>query len=212
MVWSGCASKCSLLKQGLAGAQNVHRSGWLQEPYCWKALQHWIQQRILSWIVFFFFSLFPLIFLVKFLYLSYNPSEFWVAPADNSLHQKPQNILCEIILSFFDGYVANIVVHSFEGILLSFHDHCKNLLSELPFFHQIIGLMRVIYDRNQCIQTMPWCESLLIKSGYIQDVISIVCQFNPDAYFLANICGIHSFIQDSRFHWWEGECNIPCLF
>lgn len=37
----------------------------------------------------------------------------------------------------FDRCVANIAVHSFEGILFSFHKHYKNLLSELPFFSEL---------------------------------------------------------------------------
>lgn len=38
-------------------------------------------------------------------------------------------------------------------------------------------------------------QSLDLDLGYIQDVISIVCQFNTDDYFLVNICGLHFFIQ-----------------
>lgn len=74
-------------------------------------------------------------------------------------------------------------------------------------FCWIRGLMRVIYDRNWCIQTILWYGSLLIKSGYIQDVISITYQLNTDAYFLVNICGFYFFIQNNRFHWWEWGCK-----
>lgn len=69
--------------------------------------------------------------------LFYNPPVFCVAPADYSMYQRTQNALCRIIFSFFDGYAVNIAVHSFVGILLSFHTHCKHLLNELAFF---IGL------------------------------------------------------------------------
>lgn len=69
--------------------------------------------------------------------LSCNPSVFCMAPADYSTYQRTQDSIRRITSSFFDGYTANVVIKSFEGILLSFHTHYKNLLDELPFFIEL---------------------------------------------------------------------------
>lgn len=103
----------------------------LWEPYCWRMLWHQMQQRKFSWKKIFSSLLYSFSILSM---LSCNPSVFCMASADYSTYQRTQDSICRISLSFFDGYIANVVVKSFESILLSFHTHYKNLLNELPFF------------------------------------------------------------------------------